>query len=87
MLQIAFDHHLLNIKEIKLYRKTGHKNSDGIIQYEQYSLTRIINEHYNYINKNILLQRNGEDYGKKMSIRVIIDRTPKCHMEVAWEGI
>lgn len=62
------------------YTKMGSKDSPGIIQ-EGTSLFELISSCADFENEETLLQTKAQEMG------VLVDRTPKCHCELAGEGI
>ena len=64
----------------KDYTKNGTKDIMGTIQKDT-SLHELIANCADFENEETLLQTMGRDMG------VLVDRTPKCHCELAGEGI
>ena len=87
MKQIAYERGFLNLNNLHLYTKDGHSDDNGNIIDEDYSIKKILQECYDFINEKTSLQRSGTEIGKKLNTSIIIDRTPKCHPEVAGMGI
>lgn len=85
--QILFERKLLNLNDIKNYTKDGHKDGDGNLLDDKYSMKNILGACTNFVNEMTSLQRVGHEIGKKHGYDITIDRTPKCHPEVAGEGI
>ena len=64
----------------KDYTKLGTKDSLGLIQVGM-SLLELVSNCADFENEATLLQTKGQEMG------VLVDRTPKCHCELAGEGI
>ena len=80
MLQVAWERGLIDEKNLSLYPVTGCKDELGIMQ-QQTSLKFLIGNCSDFEEEESLLQSKGRLLG------AIIDRTPKCHCELAGEGI
>ena len=50
-------------------------------------MSKIIGGCSDFVNEKTTLQKNGEEMGKLLGIDAILDRTPKCHPEIAGEGV
>ena len=74
-LQILFERGWIDPTRIKEYTKKG-KSSD-----ESLSVDRLMNMQKDFLNKVTLLQYHASKLG------VTLDRSPKCHPELAGEGI
>ena len=68
------------LKSYSDYTLDGKKNNHGNIMKET-SLKYLMSQLYDYSHEETSLQKMGRD------MEVIIDRTPKCHCEIAGEGI
>ena len=88
MKQVAFERRLLDVESYKKYNKDGAVKVDGerMID-EKYSLNKILSCCDDFKNELTLLQYTGLEIGRDKKINVNIDRSPKCHPEVAGEGI
>ena len=73
-LQILFKRGWIDLENINKYTWKGRK--DG-----SYSLHTLMKRQDDFANEKTLLQLHGEKLG------VTVDRTPKCHPEIASEGI
>ena len=85
--QIAYERGFINLKNLHLYTKDGHRDNNSNIIDDDYSIKKILAECYDFINEKTSLQRNGAEIGQKLGMEITIDRTPKCHPEVAGIGI
>mmetsp|Transcript_25228 Transcript_25228/g.45664 ORF Transcript_25228/g.45664 Transcript_25228/m.45664 type:complete len:156 (-) Transcript_25228:579-1046(-) len=70
-----------------LYSKEGPKDDSGKVMDESFSLKKILAACTDFVEEKTLLQTIGANIGRDRGISVTIDRTPKCHPEVAGEGI
>ena len=85
-IQILFEQGWLNPACLKLYTADGKKEGASIDfgldpTGSRFSINRIMQLQSNFLNEVTLLQFHAEKLGVK------IDRTPKCHPELAGEGI
>ena len=64
----------------KDYTKLGTKDSMGSIQKDT-SLLELLTNCSDFENEETMLQTKGQEMG------MLVDRTPKCHCELAGEGI
>lgn len=87
MTQIAYERGLIDTNNLHLYTKDGHRDEDRKILDKEFSLHDIIASCTDFAEEKTLLQTNSEQIGKKRNMSVLIDRTPKCHPELAGEGI
>ena len=72
----------MNPDKIHLYTKNGRRESiDGDATGCNFSLKALMKLQNDFINEVTLLQYYGRELG------LIIDQTPKCHPELAGEGI
>eukprot|EP00978_Attheya_sp_CCMP212_P029737 scaffold106729_cov29-Attheya_sp.AAC.1 len=54
---------------------------------ESFSYKLLVSGCTDFVEEKTLLQHMGEEIGNDRRIKITIDRTPKCHPEVAGEGI
>ena len=87
MKQVAFERGLLDLANVHLYSKDGPKDDDGNIIDESFSLKKIISSLTDFVEEETMLQHMTGKLAAGIGINVIIDRTPKCHPELAGEGI
>ena len=81
MLQILYERGFLEpTRSMKTYTLDGKKDEYGHVVPET-SLKELISSLLDFQNEETLLQYHGRLLG------VIVDRTPKCHPEIAGEGI
>ena len=81
MLQILYERGFLDpTRSMKTYTLDGKKDEYGHVVPET-SLKELISSLLDFQNEETLLQYHGRLLG------VIVDRTPKCHPEIAGEGI
>jgi hypothetical protein len=78
--QVLWERGWLDPDNLKEYTMNGKKDLYGIIQL-QYSLKNLLRSCRDFQEEESLLQSMGRKMG------VIVDRTPKCHCELAGEGI
>ena len=87
MKQIAFERRFINLDELSLYTKDGHKDENGNVTDDTHSIKCIIGECIDFIEEKTLLQTMGEEIGHARGLTIIVDRSAKCHPETAGEGI
>jgi len=80
MLQVLWERGFIDEKNLNQYTVTGRKDEMGILQPET-SLKFLLGNCLDFEEEESLLQSKGRILGAK------IDRTPKCHCELAGEGI
>ena len=80
MLQILYEHGFLDQSKVNSYTLSGKTDLYGH-PIPDTSLKAMINSLYDFQNEETLLQYHGRLLG------VTVDRTPKCHPEIAGEGI
>jgi hypothetical protein len=79
-LQILYERGFIDPNNWKDYNAEGKKDEYGILR-EDTSLNLLMKQQHDFMTELTLLQLHGEKLG------VIIDRSPKCHPEIAGEGI
>eukprot|EP00978_Attheya_sp_CCMP212_P041040 scaffold230583_cov65-Attheya_sp.AAC.1 len=87
MKQIAYERRLLDIDNLNLYSIDGPKDDENNELDISFSYKKILGSLTDFMEEKTLLQTVGEEIGKERGINIIIDRSPKCHPEVAGEGI
>eukprot|EP00978_Attheya_sp_CCMP212_P007743 scaffold18000_cov44-Attheya_sp.AAC.1 len=87
MKQIAYERRCIDLTKIDLYSKDGPKNSEGNIIDESFSYKVLLSGCRDFVEEKTLLQHMGEEIGNDQRIKITINRTPKCHPEVAGEGM
>jgi len=89
MKQIAYEHGFIPDKksEWSKFTEYGTKNDNQNNKSEETSLRKILNSCYDFANEETLLQKFARKISFAHSIRIIVDRTPVCHPEIAGEGI
>ena len=86
-IQILFERGWLDPDHIHLYSSEGKKNANPNLTHPadptgcNYSIQAMMNKQRDFVNELTLLQYHGQKLG------VVIDCTPKCHPEIAGEGI
>jgi hypothetical protein len=80
LLQVLWERGWIDPDNVKAYTMKGQKKADGSYDVNT-SLSYLMTNCEDFINEKTLLQHMGEGIG------VTIDRTPKCHAELAGEGI
>ena len=80
MLQVLWERGFIDTERLQSYTINGKKDSYGLVD-KTYALNYIMSNTVDFQNEESLLQTNGRKLG------VLIDRSPKCHCEVAGEGI
>ena len=79
-LQILYERGWIDINKLECYTNKGVKDSMGFVL-EDTSLNLLVQRQPDFLSELTLLQYHGKKLG------VTIDRTPKCHPEMAGEGI
>ena len=80
MLQFLWERGFIDVSKTKEYTVNGKKDAYGTIDLS-FSLKKILGACHEFLEEESLLQ----SMGRKMGIS--IDRTTKCHAELAGEGI
>ena len=86
-LQILFERGWINPQQIDCYTKAGKKETDGNVlvsdntKNETYSLKELMEAQEDFRHELTLLQYHA------LKLGVTLDRSPKCHPEIAGEGI
>jgi len=80
MLQILYERGFLNPQLINSYTINGSKDEYGAV-IPGTSLKEMMNSLEDFCEEETLLQHHGR------LLNVIVDRTPKCHPEIAGEGV
>ena len=80
MLQVAWERGLIDKAKVALYTVPGHKDEMVILQHHT-SLKFLLGSCTDFAEEEMLLQSKGSALG------VLVDHTPKCHCELAGEGI
>lgn len=80
LLQVLWERGWIDPENHKSYSKNGTKKADGTFDVET-SLSFIMANCEDFVNEVTLLQHMAKEMG------AIVDRTPKCHAELAGEGI
>ena len=79
-LQILYERGFIDPLNIKDYKENGSKDEYGIVR-EETALKLLMKQQHDFMTEVTLLQLHAEKLG------VMIDRSPKCHPEIAGEGI
>ena len=79
-LQILWERGFISEKDLSKYTVNGKKDSYGFVD-KSFSLKQIMANTTDFQNEESLLQSKGRELG------VLVDRSPKCHCEIAGEGI
>jgi len=80
MLQILLERGWIDIRNLASYTVSGKKNEVGVLEADT-SLKHLLGSCRDFEEEESLLQSQGRSLG------VTVDRTPKCHCELAGEGI
>jgi hypothetical protein len=80
LLQILWERGFVDVNNLSAYTVDGKKDEYGVIQKET-SLKHLMSNCTDFEEEESLLQSMGRQMG------VMIDRTPKCHCEMAGEGV
>ena len=80
MLQILWEWGFIDSNNVPQYSMQGKKDAFGTVQKET-SLKYLMSNCQDFEEEETLLQSMGRSMG------VMVDRTPKCHCELAGEGI
>jgi hypothetical protein len=88
MLQLLWERGFIDpsVEDPKRYYSKEGKTATGIIDPTR-SLNLLMKQLYDFVHELTLLQFKGSEIGKERGIEIIVDRTPKCHCEMAGEGI
>ena len=87
MRQIAYERGFITKENYKEYTEYGKRDERGVVIDKSYSLRHILSSCTDFAQEKTLLQHYAKKLAKKKGIIIIIDRTPKCHPELAGEGI
>ena len=80
MLQVLWERGLIDEQNLAQYTVNGRKDEMGILQHHT-SLKLLLGNCIDFEEEESLLQSKGRLLG------AVIDQTPKCHCELAREGI
>ena len=80
MLQILWERGWIDVRNLASYTVSGKKNELGVLEANT-SLKQLLGSCRDFEEEESLLQSQGRSLG------VTVDRTPKCHCELAGEGI
>ena len=80
MMQVLWERGFIDANNMKEYTLAGSKDEFGVVN-KSTSLKYLLENLSDFVEEESLLQTNA----RKMGIQV--DRTPKCHAEIAGEGI
>jgi hypothetical protein len=88
MLQLLWERGFIDpsVEDPKRYYSKEGKTATGVIDPTR-SLNLLMKQLYDFVHELTLLQFKGSEIGKERGIEIIVDRTPKCHCEMAGEGI
>ena len=89
MKQIAYERGFIPPDKSKWsnFTEHGNKNDNGNNKGEETSLRKILSSCYDFEKEETLLQTFARKIAFTHNIRIIVDRTPVCHPEIAGEGI
>ena len=80
MLQILWERGFIDTEKVSQYTLNGPQDIYGSID-KNFNLIYLMTQQYDFAHESTMLQHIGNELG------VIVDRTPKCHPEMAGEGI
>ena len=80
LLQVLWERGFINENKPGKYTMNGRQNVYGVVDKFK-SLKSIMTNHLDFEEEETLLQSTGRMMG------VLVDRTPKCHCELAGEGV
>ena len=80
MFQILWERGFIDSTKIKNYTLKGRQDVFGVVN-KSYSLEHLMGNCQDFEEEETLLQSMGREMG------VMVDRTPKCHCELAGEGV
>jgi hypothetical protein len=80
MLQVLWERGWIDENNLAKYTVSGRKNEIGVIDIDT-SLKHLLGSCHDFSEEESLLQFCGQQLG------VTVDQTPKCHCELAGEGI
>ena len=87
ILQVLYERRWIDISKLDQYRMDPVKDNNGNIIDDTYSLKMIMERQTDFQNEKTLLQHNVAEIGSNRRINISILRSPKCHPEVAGEGV
>jgi hypothetical protein len=80
LMQVLWERGFIDVNDVSKYTLNGRQDASGILMKET-SLTYLMSNCQDFEDEESLLQTMGREMG------VLVDRTPKCHCELAGEGI
>ena len=80
LLQVLWEHGFIDELRLETYTLNGKQDAFRFVQ-KDFSLKLLKGNCLDFEEEEILLQSMGREMG------VLVDRTPKCHCELAGEGI
>ena len=86
--QVLFERGFIDINKHKNYTKNGERKIGEItIIDHNFNLTKLMEKAPDFRKELTLLQYHGKEIGIKLGLNITVDQSPKCHPEVAGEGI
>ena len=80
LLQVLWERGFIDVNHLSAYTIDGRKDAYGVVQKET-SLKHLMTNCTDFEEEESLLQSMGRRMG------ILVDRTPKCHCEMAGEGV
>ena len=87
MKQILYERGLIDLEREELCTIDGPKDDEGNLLDEKFSFKKLLSACTDFVEEKTMLQNMATRVGRKHNIQIIVDRTPKCHPELAGEGI
>ena len=79
---------MIDISKHKKYNKGGSYKENGETKFdENFSLTKLLNNCDDFKSELTMLQYAAKRIGEMRGLSVVVERSPKCHPEIAGEGI
>ena len=85
--QILYKRCWINIDDVERYKMDAVRDERGNIIDDTYSIKKLMEKQTDFENETTLLQHNLHEIGNLRGINITILRSPKCHPEVAGEGV
>ena len=87
ILQILYERCWIKLEDLHRYKMDPVTDETGNIIDNTFSLKTIMSNQSDFLNETTLLQHNLQEIGQLRGINIMVLRSPKCHPEVAGEGV
>ena len=87
VLQVLYERGFINRSKLSDYKMEPFKDDNGNILDDTYSLKVIMSKQTDFINEETMLEYNLREIGQQRGFQNSLLRSPKCHPEVAGEGV